>query len=206
MRSPTSDRVFLSILPALCFLASAAVLGLAAYQASVFMVNKYDSASNSVIPSDRLWMTNTDMIHARTVDHNRPRHIHYISVSKCWIGVSLLFQDPHSMYCSVGDTLARYVVPRGLLAGLGKLIYLYLLFRSALASYTTDRIGYVQCESLVGTRPTVNNRGNGTLSTTSHATVDVYPFSHRLQRCLVSGTQGRHGSFMVQLWSLCVSS
>lgn len=26
----------------------------------------------------------------------------------------------------------------------------------------------------------------------------------RLKRCLVSGAQSRHGSFMVQLWSLCV--
>ncbi|KAG8932938.1 hypothetical protein FRC01_011655 [Tulasnella sp. 417] len=53
--------------------------------------------------------------------------------------------------------------PETLLVEISKLNNLrnYFLSRSALASYTADRIGYVQCESLVGARPTANDRGNG---------------------------------------------
>lgn len=100
---------------ALCFLASAAVLGLAAYQASVFMVNKFD---------------------------------------KPWIITALVISIISIIASAI---LAFHYSFKTHIACIGLLAVIWL----ALASYTTDRIGYVQCESLTGTRPTVHDRGNG---------------------------------------------
>ncbi|KAG9018564.1 hypothetical protein FRB90_011393 [Tulasnella sp. 427] len=99
----------------LCFLASAAVLGLAAYQATVFMVNKFD---------------------------------------KPWI-ITALVISVISVLASAGLAFRYSFMTH--IACIALLTVMWL----SLASYTTDRIGYVQCENLTGKRPTVHGRGNG---------------------------------------------
>jgi len=98
---------------ALCAISSAAVLGLAAYQAGVLMGNQYD----------------------------KPYIIFALIVS----AISLLM---------CGGLSIRYHFK----THVGAIAFMWILWLS-LASYTTDRIGYVQCESLDGQRRSTRNGG-----------------------------------------------
>jgi len=103
----------------LCLIASAAVLGLSAYQSTLFMDGKYDKPF---------------LITALTV-----------SVVSVLASAALAFKYSFETH-------------------IGCIAILCILWLS-LASYVTDRIGYVQCESLDGQlRPTSNGKGYNEVS------------------------------------------
>jgi len=98
---------------ALCFVASAAVCGLAAYQASLFIDQMFD----------------------------KPYLIYALVVSVISIFASAFLAFMYSFNTHIGC------------------IAILTILWLALAAYTTDRIGYVQCESLYGQRKNIDHGG-----------------------------------------------